>query len=136
MADLFETSPAKPASTRPRLHDETDIYRSVAELSKFIARTTSNLRRDLKPTYGVLLVDETVRMAVLVREANIARGADKLPLLEEILRQIEYVQFILKTLSELGHDWLPHSAYAASIPLTASIGRQAHGLKAHFAPAP
>lgn len=138
MADLFESGPAKPASmqNRPRLHDETDIYMAVADLSKYIARTTSDFRRDIKPTYGVLLVHETSRMSVMVREAAIARGADKVPLYEEILRQLEYIKFSLKTLDDLGQAWLPHKTYSASIPLTESIGRQAHGLKAFFAPAP
>jgi hypothetical protein len=138
MSDLFaqQDSVAAASPPRRRLHDETDIYRAVAELSKYIARATASFRRDIKPTYGVLLVEEAARMAVLVREANIAREAAKLPYLEEILRQVELIQFVLKTLDELGQDWLPHKTYAASIPLTASIGRQAHALKAHFAPAP
>lgn len=138
MTDLFaqQESSAAAAAPRRRLHDETDIYRAVAELSKYIARVTSNFRRDIKPTYGVLLVEETARMAVLVREANIARDAAKLPYLEEILRQIELIQFTLRTLDDLGQAWLTHKAYAESIPLTAAIGRQASGLKAHFAPAP
>lgn len=139
MTDLFaqpdSTAAAQPAARR-RLHEETDIYRAVAELSKYIARATSHFNRNIKPTYGVLLVEETARMAVLVREAAIARDAAKLPYLDEILRQCELIQFTLKTLDELGQAWLPHKTYAESIPLTASIGRQAHGMKAHFAPAP
>jgi hypothetical protein len=135
MADLFE-APAKPAQARQKLHDETEIYRAVAELAKYIARITSNFRRDIKPTYGVMLADESARMAVLVREANIARDAAKLPYLDEILRQLEYIKFVLKVLDDLGQDWLPHKTYADSLPLTTSIGKQAHGLRNHFAPAP
>lgn len=135
MADLFE-APAKPAPTRQKLHDETDIYRAVSELAMYIARTTANFRRDIKPTYGAMLADESARMAVLVREVNIARDAAKLPYLEEILRQVEYIKFVLKVLDELGQAWLPHKTYADSLPLTAAIGKQAMGLRNHFAPAP
>src|SRR5579859_6422346 len=135
--DLFQGSDAAPKAplapqTRVKLHDETAIYASVVELSRFIARVTSDFRRDIKPTYGVILVDGTARMAVLVREANIARDEAKLPVLDEILRQLEYIQFTLKVLRDLGSRWLSNKAYEASIPLTASIGRQAHALKNHF----
>jgi hypothetical protein len=58
MADLFERevrpAPA-PKWAAPRLHSDTEIYRAIAELAKFIARAVSNLRRDLKPIYGVML---------------------------------------------------------------------------------
>jgi hypothetical protein len=140
MTDLFastESAPAQPASPPAKgpLHYGTDLYRAVAELSKYVARATSNFRRDIKPTYGLLLVEESARMAVLVREAAIARGEAKLPYLDEVLRQLELIQFVLKTLDDMGQDWLPHKTYAASLPITASIGKQANALKAHFAAA-
>lgn len=65
MSDLFapvDQAPAQPAPTPTRgpLHYGTDLYRAVAELSKYVARTTAHFRRDLKPTYGVLLVGFSV----------------------------------------------------------------------------
>jgi hypothetical protein len=112
------------------LHSDTNLYRSVAELGTFVARATSDFRRDIKPTYGKLLVEESVWMAVLVREANIARGADKIPHLDDLLRSLELIQFTLRVLLDIG--WLARNTFAASVPLTTSIGKQANALRTHF----
>lgn len=124
------------AKNRPRLHDETDIYAAVVELNRYIARVTSEFRRDIKPTYGANLTHEAARLAPLVRVANIAVGPAKLPYLDEILNIVEYIKFDLQVLRDLGQAWLPNKSYEASIPLTTSIGKQAYRLKATFAPAP
>jgi hypothetical protein len=141
MNDLFKggDAPAKPApdaKNRPRLHDETDIYAAVVELNRYIARATSDFRRDIKPTYGANLTHEAARLAPLVRVANIAVGAAKLPYLDEILNIVEYIKFDLQILRDLGQAWLPNKTYEASIPLTTSIGKQAYKLRATFASSP
>lgn len=118
------------------LHTETDIYAAVIDLAKFMARATADFRRDMKPVYGFMLAYETARMAVLVREANVAVAAAKLPYLEEILRQVELIQSTLRMLKEMGKDWLPIKTYEASVPLTVSVAKQATALRNHFAPAP
>jgi hypothetical protein len=74
-------------------------------------------------------------MSVLLREANIARDAAKVPYFEEILRQCEFIQFTLRVLDSLGQEWLPHKTFADSMPLTAMVARQATGLRNHFASA-
>lgn len=139
MPDLFDaTAPQAPAAARKPvpLHSDTAIYAAVADLAKYIARVTADLRRDLKPVYGRLLAEEAAWMSVLVRESNVQRDEAKLPYLDEILRQVELIQFTLRMLHDLGADWLPHRTYAASIPLTAAVGIQAMALRKHFAPAP
>ena len=116
------------------LHSETDIYRSVTDLQKFALRAAVNFRRDAKPILGARLVDETLWMSVLVRRANIARDADKVPHLEELLEQLEITQSLLRLGRDL--DLIPNNTFAQSVPLTASIGKQAIALRNHFAPAP
>jgi len=116
------------------LHSDTDIYRAVTELAKFVARAVEQMRRDVKPTIGRMLIDECVWMSVVVRRANIAREEAKLAHLEELLEQLEIVQFVLRLCHEL--KYIARAAFADSLPLTASVGRQATALRNAFAPAP
>jgi hypothetical protein len=134
--DLFGgEAPARAGARAQILHSDTDLYRAVSDLSKFIARAVLHLRRDLKPTYGKLLVEESVWMGVVVRRANIARDQGKLRHFDELLEQLEIIQFTLRTLCEL--KFLPHSTFAQSLPITGSVGRQATALRKTFdAPAP
>jgi hypothetical protein len=116
------------------LHSDTDLYRAVTDLARFVAGAVASLRRDVKPTLGRMLLDECVWMAVVVRRANIARDAAKLPLLEELLEQLEIVQFTLRIARDCA--FLSNNAFATSLPLTASVGRQATALKNHYVSAP
>lgn len=116
------------------LHSDTEIYAAVVALAKYVAEAVREMRRDVKPTLGKMLVEECVWMGVVVRRINIARDQAKVPLLEELLEQIEIVQFVLR----LSRDcrYIAVSTFADSVPLTASIGKQATALRNHFAPAP
>jgi hypothetical protein len=116
------------------LHSDTELYRTVIDFQKFVARAVVNLRRDVKKIYGERLVDESLWMAVIVRKANIARDHAKLPYFEELLDQLEITQVILRVLRDI--DRLPNARFAESLPLTASIGKQTIALRNHFAPAP
>ena len=115
-------------------HDETDLYRTISEFVKFVARRSVDLPRGVKQLLGERLVDEALNMLVTMRHANIARDAAKIPLLEELLDRLEISQAILRVLRELGH--LPNPAFAEGLPLIASIGKQAIALRNHFAPHP
>lgn len=134
MPDLFETGAAPAASVkRVPIHSDTDIYRAVADLGKFIARAHINLRRDIKKSYGEWMVHESIRMSVLVREANVARDQAKIPHYEEILRQIAALEFVFRVLVDEG--WLKRKTFEVSGPLTVSVALQATKLRNHFAPA-
>ncbi len=133
MADLFQE--ARAGGKAPSLHSDTEIYRAVNKLGAYLMRRISNLERGMKAILGVALLFEAAEMAELVRQANIARGADKLPLLDDLLGRLERVRYLLRNANEA--EILPHRAYAESIPLTDSISKQAYGLKKEFrAPAP
>lgn len=137
MSDLFDergTGPKAPSARKNvQLHSDTDIYRAVTDLAKFVTVAASHMRRDVKPLLGKLLIDETVWMGVVILRANRARATAKLPFLEELIEQIEIVQMALRIAREC--DYLPNATFATSLPLTASVARQATALKAHFAPA-
>lgn len=137
MADLFDpgAASAAPAQRKPlSLHSDTDIYRAVTELARFVTAAATNMRRDVKPLLGKMLIDETVWMSVLVLRANKARATAKLPHLEEILEQTELVQVTLRLAREC--RYLPNRVFEASLPLTASVARQATALRNHFVAAP
>lgn len=116
------------------LHSETEIYRAVVDLQRFAMRAAVNMRRDVKPLLGARLIDESLWMAVLVRRANIARDQDKVPHLDDLLEQLEVVQVALR----LGRDleYIPNNVFAQSLPLTASIGKQATAWKNTYVPSP
>jgi hypothetical protein len=116
MTDLFASDDQARPRERPSLHSDTDIYRAVAELGKVVTVAAVNMPREAKPIVGRQLVDEVTYMGVLVRRTNIARDAAKLPHLEELLEQIEIVQFGLRVAREC--RFLPNSAFEASLPLT------------------
>jgi hypothetical protein len=116
------------------LHSDTEIYAAVVELAKFVTRVVQDLRRDMKPTIGKMLLEECVWMGVVVRRINIARDQAKLPLLEELLEQLEIVQFVLRLARDC--HYIAIATFADSVPLTASVGKQATALRNHFAPAP
>jgi len=116
------------------LHSDTELYRTVIDFQNFVAGAVVNLRRDVKKIYGERLVDESLWMPVIVRHANIARDEAKLPYFEQLLDHLEISQVILRVLRD--RDWLPNTHFAASIPITASIGKQTIALRNHFAPAP
>jgi hypothetical protein len=129
MADLFNAT-AQPEKKAPSLHSDTEIYRAVDELGAQLLRVIAEMRNDIKRILGDALLYEATSMAELVRRANIARGDAKLPFLEEILSRLEKVQYLLRAANAA--KFLPHRAYANSIPITQSIGRQANGLKNKF----
>ena len=116
------------------LHSDTDLYRAIVDFQRFVARRAPHLPRDVKRLYGERLVDESLNMLVTMRHANIAREAAKIPLLEELLDRLEISQAILRVLREL--ELFPSKAFEESLPLTASIGKQATALRNHFAPDP
>ncbi len=116
------------------LHSDTEIYRSIEQLGDFVLGAAAQMRRDVKPLLGGRLLEETVWMAVLARRANIARGEAKVPYYDELLEQVEIAQFLLKR--AFAHRFISPSAYAASLPLTVSVGKQANALRSTFVSAP
>lgn len=115
------------------LHSETEIYAAVAELAKFSITAARQMPRDVKMLLGKSLVDETVWMGVLILRLNKARDAAKLPVVEEIIEHVEISTIYLRLARDL--KFIPTRLFAQSLPLTASIAKQAYGIRNHFAPA-
>ncbi len=116
------------------MHFDTPIYRTVEQLGDVVLAAGAQMPRGVKPLLGGRLFDETVVMAMLVRKAAIARDAAKLPFYNELLDEIEATQFMLRRAHAC--RYISDGVYAATIPLTESVGKQATALRNKFAPAP
>lgn len=130
MADLFAQASQQGGKKPPQLHSDTEIYVAVCSLGAFLYHRIPHIQSGMKTLLGETLLYEAGEMADLVRLTNIAHGADKLPLLDQMLSRLEKVKFHLRNSNEAGI--LPHSAYAESMGITDSIGKQAYGLKKRF----
>lgn len=116
------------------LHFELPIYRTVTDLQRVLFRGAAHVRRDLKPTLGKLLMDESLFASVLIRRANVAVGPDKVPQIDAVLEQLEIVQLALRHGRELAY--VPNSVYEEAVPLLVEAGKQATKWRQRFAPAP
>ena len=115
------------------LHSDTEIYAAVVELAKFAITAARQMPRDVKQLLGASLRDESVWLGVLVMRMNKAIGPAKAPHIEEILEHVEIITFTLRLARDL--RFIDTKTFAASLPLTVSIGKQATALRNHFAPA-
>lgn len=116
------------------MHFDTPIYQAVEKLGDVVLAAGTQMPRGVKPLLGGRLLDETVVMAQLVRSAAIARDAAKIPFYNLLLDELEATQFMLRRAHTAGY--LLDGHYAATMPLTESIGKQAIALRNKFAPAP
>ena len=115
------------------LHFETKIYAAVVDLGKAVIPVIRNMNRDVKQLLGRMIVDEVLWMGVLIMRINKAPGAQRQPMIEELIEHLELVQMNLRLCREL--KYITPSAWAASLPLVESIGKQAYGWRDSFASA-
>lgn len=114
------------------LHSELPIYRVAYDLLGLVVKMVRNMPRDAKHALGASIVDECVRVVVLIFRANVAR--DKAPHLLELIERVEVANLLLRLSRDL--QCIPTKHYAAAIELTTSIGKQANGWrKASASPA-
>jgi hypothetical protein len=105
------------------LHTETEIYAGCFELLGAAVDTIRNMRRDVKPILGKMIVEACVELDLWLRAANIA--ADKEPHLLKFLERLEVIEFLMRTCRD--RNYVPVKAYAEIILRTQSIGKQVNG---------
>jgi hypothetical protein len=115
------------------LHFETKIYAAVVDLGKTVIPAVRNMQRDVKQLLGRLIVDEVLWMGVLIMRINKAPGANRPPMIEELIEHLELVQMALRFCREL--KYISPADWAKSLPLIESVGKQAYGWRDSFAPA-
>lgn len=101
------------------------IYRSGYELMKLITERVKNFSRDMRPTLGRKLQDESVELVLAVYKANAAR--DKRPHIQKILEQIMTLEMLVQLSFDL--RLMPPTDYAKAIEITGDLGKQAGGWK-------
>lgn len=116
------------------IHNQLPIYHTVTDLQSVIMGALAHVNRDVKPWLPELLAYESTWLSVQIRHANIARDAAKVPAIDAVLDQLEFLQVQLRHARE--HKYLPNSVWERCLPLIVSAGKQATSWKNSFAPIP
>ncbi|MDB6061523.1 MAG: hypothetical protein JWM78_1626 [Verrucomicrobiaceae bacterium] len=107
------------------LHHQLPIYKVAYDLLSLATDITRNIPRDLKAGLGAKMRDECIELLVLIARANGAR--DKTPHLMEIVERVQVVDFLARIFKD--KQFINIKQHAATMQLTASIGKQANGWK-------
>lgn len=105
------------------LHSDLQIYKTVFELLKLVAKFCKHMNRDYRQILGGELRDHCLKITILILRANVAQ--EKEPYLMEIVERKETAELLIRLLCDL--VLISRDDYAAAIALTASIGKQANG---------
>lgn len=105
------------------IHTDLAIYKLCYDLLKLTATLTTNMPRDWKTSYGVMMRNECLSMLLAIARANAAQ--DKVPHITALLEH----QHVLSLLFQLANDmrFISPKQYADTVMLTGRIGRQAGG---------
>ena len=104
--------------------DNLPIYRVTYELLKRITQNTRNFPRDLKPTLGENLRQETVDIIVYVYRANFSKDRRK-EYTHVILEKVQTVEMMLRLCVDM--QLISKSKHGNLIEMTDQIGKQAQG---------
>jgi hypothetical protein len=105
------------------LHSDLEIYKTVFELLKLVAKFCKHMNRDYRQILGGELRDHCLKITTLILRANIAQVKE--PYLLEIIERKETAELLIRLMCDL--VLISRDDYAAAIALTASIGKQANG---------
>lgn len=116
------------------LHTDLPIYKVAYDLLGLIVHAVRNMPRDMKPALGKKMLNECVKVTILVFRANVAR--EKSNHLLELIEHVEVLNLLLRLCADKKHlSNLSVKQYAAAIALTTSIGKQANGWRKASSPA-
>lgn len=101
------------------LHTDTEIYRTTYDLFTTTTEAIRNMPRDVKAHMGGKIRDEVLEAIDAIYMANAAK--DKVPHIESARRRILRVEVLLRQ----SVRFITRPAYARTVELTRSIGRQA-----------
>jgi hypothetical protein len=105
------------------LHSDLEIYKTVFELLKLVAKFCKHMNRDYRQILGGELRDHCLKITTLILRTNIAQVKE--PYLLEIIERKETAELLIRLMCDL--VLISRDDYAAAIALTASIGKQANG---------
>ena len=104
-------------------HEKLQVYRTARDLYIFAVKLAKKMSRDVRPTVGGRLMNDTFEIAMLVFRANVAR--DKVPFQTQIIELSAATNLLLRMCLEM--RLISEKEYISAIELTNSVGRQANG---------
>lgn len=108
---------------------ELAIYRDASKLLELAMKVQAQVPRSYRLAVGQRIAEECSHIVVLIARANRAMGAARADRVGELIERLEAATLMLK----IGHDLrvISRNAWASSIELTSSIGKQAQGWLNH-----
>lgn len=106
----------------------TPIYRTALQLLQFTIKETAHFTKQMRPTLGKMLIEDTVILIGRICKANAAQ--DKYDHLTEVLNLTEAIEAMWQAAYEV--RVINTKALAGSIDLTGSISKQAGGWRKAF----
>lgn len=115
------------------LAKDLEIYRAADALLTLALKVQAQVPRAYRVAVGQRISNECADVLMTVARANAARGAAREAQIARLLEHLEAATVLLRASHSL--RLIPLKVWAASIELTDSIGKQAHGwLKATARP--
>lgn len=112
------------------LHTELEIYRSAFDLAGAAVDVVLQMRRDVKPVLGKLMVDECFGIVLNIRAANMAQDEEKEPHLLQLLERLTNVETAVRLCRD--RHFIARPAYSRIVEHTQSVGRQANAWRKHY----
>jgi len=104
-------------------HNQLPIYKVAYDLLDAVTDFVKNMQRDFKRSIGDKISGECIEITILVFRANVS--TDKGPHLLELLERLQVIELMLRL--AMDKRLISKVAYAKSVELTTSIGKQANG---------
>lgn len=114
------------------LHTTLPIYKATYDLLTVAVDYVRNMPRDFKAAIGGRVRDLCLDLVLLIYRANCA--IDKVPHLTTLLECKEELELLLRLCVD--KRFISKTQYAKAIELTASVGKQAHSWRKHYAASP
>ena len=103
------------------LHTSLAIHTASRQLFAVVTNAVLEMRRDAKPHFGKLILEESLEIATLIQRANMAEEKD--PHILGVIEKKSRVEFLLQT--ALDTKLISTGHYGNAIRLTESLGKQA-----------
>lgn len=107
------------------LAQDLEIYKAADALLALALQVQTQVPRAYRVAVGQRISNECADILLTVARANAARGASREGHIAQLLERLEAAIVLLRASHNL--KLIPHKVWAASIELTDSIGKQAHG---------
>lgn len=107
------------------LAKDLDIYKAADALLALSLTVQAQVPRAYRVAVGQRISNECADILLTVARANAARGAAREQHIARLLEHLEAATVLLRASHNL--RIIPHKVWSASIELTDSVGKQAHG---------